>query len=322
MKKKAKKKAPGKNARKASGHRANQVKKKKDAKRKAKKSGPVSVKSPAPVTPGKPSGLKAPSGLGEAVDKEIAKSPLFKAKLEAVQKKGFVIKYRDDGKPGSACDKNSKPPAILMDPKANNSVETTLSTLAHELGHADYTADPYVPLVPKQCKNAANGAVQSCSEQPFTLTAEEYAEKNAERLLKDEGEATLTAVELLSDLSANGGPKNLKVPGAKAADYAKIAGDSRKSRDAKRLEIGKVFADHERPSTDPKKTYREYYKQPYLDHYSKSVTKPPSGSKPVPYSTLFPNGRSRTSVAARIGQDEERRSNEVSLGSRGRNGRR
>jgi len=42
----------------------------------------------------------------------------------------------------------------------------------------------------------------------------------------------------------------------------------------------------------------------------------------VPTSTLFPNGRSRTSVAARIGNDQERRSNEVSLSSRGRNGRR
>jgi len=71
-------------------------------------------------------------------------------------------------------------------------------------------------------------------------------------------------------LKANGGT-NIGVAGAKSADYEKIAAkypDS-KDRDKARQEIGDIFADNEHPSTDPSKTYREYYEKTYNDFYDK-----------------------------------------------------
>lgn len=271
-----KKKPPSKKQQKGKKSKANTIKKKKEGKK--TKTTPHQNQKPSPTTPNsaKPptptSQLGKPTGLGKSIDDEIAKSPKFKAKLKSVQNKGYTIKYGVAGK-GSYCDKQNK--VIVIDPNDKNNPNSVLQTLAHELGHADYEADPYVPLIPNNCQQPVGGAAAKCgANQPFTLTREEYAAKNAERSLKDEGEATLTNIELAEDLRKHGG-LTIGVAGSQAAKYKQIAAKypNAVDRDKARKEIGEVFAKKEHPSTDPTKTYEQYYQAPHEKYYDQEEAK-------------------------------------------------
>lgn len=217
-------------------------------------------KSKSPTNPAADAGATSPAStvvpcqkssvktnLGDEVDKELAKCPQFSQNMQKLIEEGWSIEYGQKGK-GSYCSKSGK--KIVIDENKKGNTAAILGTLAHESGHAMYTPDPYVG--------------------PEGLTKEEYAGKNANSSLKDEGEATLTNIEMKECLEKNGGMK-INVAGAQAAEYEKIAKkylDS-KDRDKARQEIGDIFADKERPSTDPKKTYREYYEQSFKNFYDK-----------------------------------------------------
>lgn len=187
------------------------------------------------------------TGLGDDVDKELVKCPKFAQNIKELQDKGWSIEYGEKGK-GSYCNKKAK--KIVIDEKKKGNTAAVLETLAHESGHAMYTPDPYIP--------------------PDGLTKEEYASKNANRSLKDEGEATLTNIEMKECLKANGG-MDIGVAGSQKDKYQDIAKKypDAKDRDKARQEIGDVFADKEHPSTDKSKTYRQYYEKPYNDAYDK-----------------------------------------------------
>lgn len=187
------------------------------------------------------------TSLGDEVDRELAKCPKFAQNIKELQDKGWSIEYGEKGK-GSYCNKKAK--KIVIDENKKGKTAAVLETLAHESGHAMYTPDPYVP--------------------PDGLTKEEYASKNANRSLKDEGEATLTNIEMKEGLKKNGGV-DIGVAGSQASKYQEIAKKypDAKDRDKARQEIGDTFADKEHPSTDPSKTYRQYYEKPFNDFYDK-----------------------------------------------------
>ena len=187
------------------------------------------------------------TGLGDDVDKEAAKCPSFAQNIQKLQDNGWSVEYGPKGK-GSYCNRTAK--KIVIDENNKGNTTATLTTLAHESGHAGYSPEPYV--------------------KPDGLTKEQYARRNAGRSLKDEGEATLTNIEVKECLKKNGG-KNISVAGANAAKYEKIAKKypDAKDRDKARKEIGDIFADNEHPSTDPSKTYRQYYEKPFRDFYDK-----------------------------------------------------
>lgn len=191
--------------------------------------------------------LALKTNLGDEVDQEIAKCPKFADNLKKLQGEGWSFEYGDAGK-GSYCDKAAK--KIVIDSNKKDNTAKVMETMAHESGHAMYTPDPYVA--------------------PTGLTKQQYAAKNANSSLKDEGEATLTNIEMKQCLKANGG-KDIGVAGAKSAEYEKIAAKypDAKDRDKARQEIGDIFADGEHPSTDPSKTYRQYYEKPFNDFYDK-----------------------------------------------------
>ena len=181
----------------------------------------------------------------EDAKKIIDKSPTLKKQLNDLENKGWKIEYNESGK-GSYLDKKNK--RIVVD-KIGDSNDIT-RTLSHEKGHAFYKDDPYVP--------------------PSGLSKEEYVNKNVKRHLKDEGEATLSNMEVRGEILSNGGP-DIGVSGTKKDQYEKIfeeykvSGDREKARE----KIGDVFADGERPSTKPSVTYREYYGKTYEDYYDK-----------------------------------------------------
>ncbi|HNW75069.1 MAG TPA: hypothetical protein PKN44_15675 [Bacteroidales bacterium] len=191
--------------------------------------------------------LALKTNLGEKIDKAIDKCPKFAENLKKLQNEGWSFEYGEKGK-GSYCQKSAK--KIVIDADEKNNTALVVQTMAHESGHAMYKADPYVP--------------------PDGLTKADYASKNANSSLKDEGEATLTNIEMKKCLKDNGGI-SINVAGVNAKKYEKIAEkypDS-KDRDKARQEIGDIFADGEHPSTAPDKTYRQNYEQPYLDYYDK-----------------------------------------------------
>jgi hypothetical protein len=207
---------------------------------------PAKKKPADPVMPcKKKKGFK--SGLGKDIDAAVAKCPQFQKIIEDLQKKGWKIEYGDAGKGTYASKKDKK---IVVDTNKKGDIAKVVGSLAHEVGHARYKEDPYV--------------------QPAGLTKKEYVNANVKRNLKDEGEATLTNVELKNCLKKNGGV-NINVSGAHAAKYEQIAKKypDPKDRDKAREEIGNHFANNERPSTDPTKTYREYYEKPFSDFYDK-----------------------------------------------------
>ena len=191
--------------------------------------------------------LALKTNLGDEADKAIEKCPKFAQNLNKLQDDGWSFEYgTKDG--GSYCDKNAK--KIVVDTNEKGNTATIVETMAHESGHALYSPDPYI--------------------LPDGLTKQEYAAKNANSSLKDEGEATLTNIEMKNCLKANGG-MDIGVAGVQSAEYEKIAAKypDAKDRDKARQKIGDIFADNEHPSTDPAQTYREYYEKSYNDFYDK-----------------------------------------------------
>lgn len=193
------------------------------------------------------------SKLGKEVDVAVSKCPAFANKLTGLQKKGWTMEYGTAGK-GSFCDKTAK--KIVIDSNEKGNMAAVLETLAHESGHADYKPDAYV--------------------QPDGLTKAQYAARNANSALKDEGEATMTNIEMKQCLEKNGGEK-IGVAGAQAEKYKEIARKFPKpeDRDSARQEIGDLFADGEHPSTAPALTYRQYYEKPFNEFYDKLPPKKP-----------------------------------------------
>ncbi len=195
------------------------------------------------------------TGLGAEVDVIVNMSPTLKAKLNALQADGWVIETRTSG--GSECDKTAK--KITIDTSSDTNMQVT--TLAHEAGHATYTPDPYVGMDDK--------------------TRQEYIDANVKSQLKDEGEATLTNLEVREEIKDAGGP-TIPIAGNPAnhpqyeqdlKDYRASADDD--ARDKAREAIGGTFADGEKTSTT-NESYRDYYGHTYEKHWDDHHPAPPA----------------------------------------------
>ena len=195
---------------------------------------------------------KVKTGLGDGVDAGVARSPTLTAKIEQMQKDGWTIEYGAAGK-GSYANKAEK--RVVIDETWKGKDPIALQILAHEAGHATYVADPYVDHT--------------------GLSRQEYVDRNVLRDLKDEGEATLTNIQVRDEMVKNGG-FDVGVNGSGSADYVKIAAKypDAKDRDLAREEIGRRFATGEIPSTDPNSNYGKYYAKTYEEHYDKYAPKP------------------------------------------------
>jgi type VI secretion system secreted protein VgrG len=194
------------------------------------------------------------TGLGAEADQEVVGSPKLVAHIQQLQANGWKIQYGDKCK-GSYADRAKK--IIVVDSNEKGKTAQILQILAHEIGHARYKPDSYVP--------------------PTGLSKKQYVDANVKSNLKDEGEATITNIEIRNELKANGGP-DIGIAGAQAEKYEELYSKfpDAKDRDKLREEIGNVFATGEQPSTDPLKIYRDYYDY-YADPYEKFYDKNASG---------------------------------------------
>ncbi len=187
------------------------------------------------------------TGLGPDVDAIVNQSPTLKDKLNRLTDQGWTIQSRQGG--GSEADRTAQ---IIYIDTQNKSNEAVVTLLAHETGHADYTMDPYVPI-------AGN-------------SRDDYVAGNLQRSLRDEGEATLTNVEVRNEIIENGGPE-IPIAGNSAnhSAYEQSYEDLQNGgdRDTARDEIGGTFADGETTSTTGE-SYRDYYGGFYEDQYDNS----------------------------------------------------
>ena len=183
------------------------------------------------------------TGLGADVDAIVNMSPTLKSKINELQGDGWEIVARPGT--GSECDKTNK--KVYIDSSQTDVGQ--VKSLAHETGHATYTADPYTPMDGK--------------------TKQEYVDANLNTAMKDEGEATLTNIEVRNEIKENGGP-DIPISGdpANHAQYEQSYEDSLASgdRDAARQEIGDVQKDGEHTGTTHE-SYRDYYSKTYEDHW-------------------------------------------------------
>lgn len=195
------------------------------------------------------SGGSVSTGLGAGVDALASQSSTLSDNLRQLQQDGWKIRYGDAGK-GSYADRAAK--EIVIDSNERGNTEAIVQTLAHESGHALYEPDAYVP--------------------PAGLTKQEYVDRNTNNALKDEGEATMTNADVRKELN-DAGASDIGIAGAQGDKYQEIADKypDPADRDKARQEIGDAFADGEHPSTDPSKTYGDYYGQPYSDWWDTNV---------------------------------------------------
>lgn len=219
-----------------------------DRKARGNQNSPEKTQTPDSKEGGKLDAYRSPSDDKAEL---IIKSSTLTEQLDSLRVEGWRIIYGESGK-GSYANKEKK--IIAIDKSKKDDAIAFVRTLAHENGHALYKADPYVPST--------------------GLTKKEYIDRNVERHLKDEGEATLNNLEIRDEIVFNGGP-DIGVGGTKTKEYEMIyevyknSGDREKAR----KQIGGIFADGERPSTNPSLTYREYYSGPYEEYYDRLLQK-------------------------------------------------
>ncbi len=195
---------------------------------------------------------KAPqyqTGFGKAIDAIVNKSPLLVSRMKQLEGK-IDMEYGEKGK-GTFYDADAKPrPKIVLDPNDASSPALATQLFSHEIGHALYTMDPYVP--------------------PDRLTRDQFVDQNVNRDLKNEGEATMSNAEVRDEIIRSGGP-DIGIAGTHTKEYDAVAkkypnpGD----RDKARQEIGDIYADGEMPSGGENngKTYRKYYAEQYEKTY-------------------------------------------------------
>jgi uncharacterized Zn-binding protein involved in type VI secretion len=208
--------------------------------------GGLGIGGPAHAVPGT---APVSTGLGNDVDTLANQSPTLQNNIRALQQNGWTIQYGPAGG-GSYTSRDTK--TIVVDQNEQGNATAVAQTLAHESGHAMYTPDPYVP--------------------PNGLTRDQYIQQNTNHDLKDEGEATMTNVQVRNEILGNGGP-DIGVAGAQSDQYQQIAAQNAGpgQRDTARQAIGDAFADGEHPSTSPGQTYRQYYGQTYADYWDQHV---------------------------------------------------
>lgn len=212
------------------------------------------------------------AGLGKDVDELAKKSPTLQHKLTALQDDGWTIRYGTASK-GTFADRGKK--EIVIDSNSKGKPMDIVQSLAHESGHAGYTVDPYVG--------------------PSGKNKDEYVSANVTRNLKDEGEATITNLEIRAELM-NAKAGDIGIAGAQGKKYEELFKKypDPKDRDKLREEIGKVFAKGESPSVKkadgtPYGNYEEYYGQTYKDHWDKHVTPGKDGRAPLPEEHMEPH---------------------------------
>ncbi len=183
--------------------------------------------------------------LGKKVNELSLKSESLKDNIVDLQNKGWKIKV---GKRGGGSYTNSASKTITIDP--SESTKDIVMGLAHETGHAEYTA-PADPSVSDPSPDLAKGL--------------DYIRKVVENALLDEGQAQITACKAAKELEAKG-ETGLNIPGGHSAEYKAVYDkivDGTYSMDQGRKEMAKIMGSETTSNSG----------ENYIDYYSKAPRK-------------------------------------------------
>ena len=212
----------------------------------------VAASAAAPVKRGTPSAdAKAP---GAAVDKVIDTCPMFRASMDNFKTSKVTVVYGTAG--GGSFLERGPPPKITIDSAERGNTNAVTQTLAHELGHAEYSPPPFSPPIKGTSKAA-------------------FVDRSALEGLKDEARAVKRNIELQRCVKVGKGG-DIGVAGANAKTYEAVFDKYPDSKDEGKMidEIANAFGT-EHPSTAPTSTYKDYYGKPYADWWDKNVKRDP-----------------------------------------------
>ncbi|MFI2228289.1 hypothetical protein [Nocardia testacea] len=189
--------------------------------------------------------------LGEEVSELVKLSPAFTARLAQARRDGWTIEYGPAGE-GSYADRDNR--QIVVDSKARNQPKKEISILAEEIGHATN------PNPPRELPYHGDDPA-------------EWATRNTDEHLKDEGEAKLFGVEVLLEIERNGGPR-IPVGGRHFSEYERIyeeVVDGAMTREQAKTLIGRMH-DMDETASGTGKTYgdllRAHFISVYLNKYA------------------------------------------------------
>ncbi len=145
--------------------------------------------------------------------------------------------------------------------------EERMQTIAHELGHSDYTMTPHGRYAPPGAYPRATSDRQSEARREAS-----YIRENSRRALANEGHATVVNARIREELLRATG-KDIGIAGMDPATYQGLTQGARS--DQERAErIGEHYRRHLQPSNAPfgVRTYGDYYPQGYREHYRRQYT--------------------------------------------------
>lgn len=184
--------------------------------------------------------------LGEEVSELVKLSPTFTARLAEARRNGWTIEYGPAGE-GSYAIRETR--QIVVDSAARDQPRMKISILAEEIGHATNPDPP--------------------RELPYHGDdPDEWAARNADEQLKDEGEAKLFGAQVFLEIQRNGGPY-IRVGGRHFSEYERIyeeVADGALSRDEARELIGRMH-DTAEFGSGTSQSYGDYWRAHFIGVY-------------------------------------------------------
>ncbi|MFQ6227999.1 hypothetical protein [Nocardia sp. NPDC002869] len=184
--------------------------------------------------------------LGEEVSELVKLSPTLTARLAQARRDGWTIEY---GPAGEGSYANRETWQIVVDSTARNQPKKEISILAEEIGHA---TNPNPPRgLPYHGEDSG-----------------EWATRNTDEHLKDEGEAKLFGVEVLLEIERNGGPR-IRVGGRHFSEYERFyeeVVDGAMTREQAKTLIGRMH-DMDEIAGGTKQTYGDFLRAHFISVY-------------------------------------------------------
>ena len=178
----------------------------------------------------------------------VKKSPTLAAQIESLEGK-VTFKMGPKGSTKTYFDPEHN--QVVIGPA--ESLNTQVSSIAHETAHAKYNAPYHKPTA--------------------GMTKSEYIQKNVREQMLDEGNAQFNAAVVREEVKKAGGP-TLKIPGTQQSKYLSAYNDYKSGKTTKPQAVSKMadLMAKEKTSVD-NKPYKQYYGGTYEAWWNKNIGK-------------------------------------------------